>query len=144
MQVLMTPKKRLKLTISISATIIAVVHLLFPKINIDLITVALIALAIVPWLETLFKSVELPGGVKLEFQDLEKLEKEAKEVGLISSEDKTTQLQQNEMKQKYDFVEIAEKNQELALVSLRIEIEKRLREIAAKYCIDTNKYSVPD
>ena len=138
----MTAKKRLKLIISIVATLIAVAHLIFPKVSIDIITVVLIAIAIIPWLETLFKSVELPGGVKLEFKELEKIEKEAKKIGLISTEELTPKVENDKDKPKYYFVEIAEKNQELALVSLRIEIEKRLREIAAKYSIDTQRYSV--
>lgn len=120
----------------------AVAHLIFPNVSIDIITVVLIALAIIPWLETLFKSVELPGGVKLEFQELEKIEKEAKKIGLISTEEETETVEDDKDNPKYYFVEIAEINQELALVSLRIEIEKRLREIATKYSIDTQKYSV--
>lgn len=138
----MTAKKKIKLIISIVAAFIAFTHLIFPKVNIDIITVTLIALAIIPWLEPLFKSVELPGGVKLEFQELEKIEEEAKKVGLISVESVSTTSDENKDKSKYYFVEIAEKNQELALVSLRIEIEKMLREIATKYSIDTKKYSI--
>jgi uncharacterized protein YecT (DUF1311 family) len=138
----MTTKRKIKLTVTIAAGLIAVTHILFPKINIDVITVVLIALAIIPWLEPLFKSVELPGGLKLEFQELEKLKTEAEKVGLITPEKKETQIGTGETKTEYYFVEIAEKNQELALVSLRIEIEKRLREIATKYSIDTKKYSI--
>lgn len=138
----MTAKKKIKFIISIVAAFVAFAHLIFPKVNIDIITVTLIALAIIPWLEPLFKSVELPGGVKLEFQELEKIEEEAKKVGLISVEDVSATSEDNKDKSKYYFVEIAEKNQELALVSLRIEIEKRLREIATKYSIDTKKYSI--
>lgn len=138
----MTAKKKIKIIISIVAVFVAFAHLIFPKVNIDIITVTLIALAIIPWLEPLFKSVELPGGVKLEFQELEKIEEEAKKVGLISVEDVSKTTEENKDKSKYYFVEIAEKNQELALVSLRIEIEKRLREIATKYSIDSKKYSI--
>jgi uncharacterized protein YecT (DUF1311 family) len=136
----MTEKRKIKFIISMAAALVAIAHLIFPKVNIDIITVVLIAIAIVPWLEPLFKSVELPGGVKFEFQDLEKIKEEAKKVGLITTE--TVSTVSIEGKGKYYFVEIAEKNQALALVSLRIEIEKRLREIAAKYSIDTDKYSV--
>ena len=138
----MTSKKRTKFIISIVSTLTAIAHLIFLKVSIDIITVILIALAIIPWLETLFKSVELPGGVKLEFQELEKIEKEAKKIGLISSVEVTEKVEVNKNNPKYYFVEIAEKNQELALVNLRIEIEKRLREIATKYSIETQKYSV--
>lgn len=138
----MTTKRKIKLTITTVAVLIAATHIIFPIINIDLITVVLFALAIIPWLEPLFKSVELPGGLKLEFQDLQKLEDEAKKAGLIKPE---TQSENEVIKNEtapYSFVEIAEQNQELALVSLRIEIEKRLREIAAKYGIETKKFSI--
>lgn len=138
----MSAKKRIKVIISIVAAFVGFLHIIFPKVNIDIITVTLIALGIIPWLEPLFKSVELPGGVKLEFQELEKIEEEAKKVGLISVDDLLTKSEENIDKSKYYFVEIAEKNQELALVSLRIEIEKRLREIATKYSVDTKKYSI--
>lgn len=138
----MTTKRKIKLTITTVAVLMAVTHIIFPKINIDLITVVLIALAIVPWLEPLFKSVELPGGLKLEFHELEKIGTEAKKVGLIPNKQQEPQIKTKEEKPKYDFVEIAEKNQELALVSLRIEIETRLRKIATKYSIDTKKYSI--
>lgn len=138
----MTIKRKIKLTITSVAVLVAVTHIVFPKLNIDLIIVFLIALAIIPWLEPLFKSVELPGGLKLEFQELEKIKTEAEKVGLIPTEQKEPQNEAEDEKPKYYFVEIAEKNQELALVSLRIEIEKRLREIATKYSIDTKKYSI--
>ncbi|WP_175622945.1 lysozyme inhibitor LprI family protein [Chryseobacterium schmidteae] len=136
----MNAKKNVKFFISIGAILVAVTHLIFPKVQIDIITVVLIAIAIIPWLEPLFKSVELPGGVKFEFQELEKIKEEAKKIGLISAEEESKIIVGND--EKYYFVEIAEKNQGLALVSLRIEIEKSLREIATKYSIDTKKYSI--
>jgi hypothetical protein len=43
-------------------------HLVFPNIQIDQITVTLFIVAIVPWLSSIFKSLEFPGGGKLEFQ----------------------------------------------------------------------------
>lgn len=138
----MTTKQKIKLTITTVAVLIAATHIIFPKINIDVITVVLIALAIIPWLEPLFKSVELPGGLKLEFQDLQKLEDEAKKAGLIKPENEQTTETAKIETPSYPFVEIAAQNQELALVSLRIEIEKRLRDIAAKYGIQTKRFSI--
>lgn len=135
-------KSKIKLIVSIVAAVIAIAHIIFPKINIDLITVLLMAIAIIPWLELLFKSVELPGGLKLEFQDLQKLESEAKKAGLIKPEEQTGARRTDDVQATYPFVEVAEQNQELALVSLRIEIEKRLREIATKYGIETKKFSI--
>ncbi|KUG13794.1 hypothetical protein BEI02_03325 [Elizabethkingia sp. HvH-WGS333] len=133
----MKSKKTIKIIISITATIFIACHLIFPNLNIDLITVILFCLILIPWVEPLFKSVELPGGVKLEFQELEKIEKEAKEVGLIDEQQINVATSKN-----YDFIEIANTNQALALVGLRIEIEKKLREIANKYNLETQRLSV--
>ena len=60
----------LRLIISFVAISIAIVHLIFPSLKIDSITVALLLIATVPWLSPLLKSIELPGGLKVEFQEL--------------------------------------------------------------------------
>ncbi|WP_367754712.1 hypothetical protein [Flavobacterium sp. WC2430] len=134
-------KKNIKWTISVIAIILTLIHIIFPKLNIDLITVFLLALAIIPWLESLFKSVELPGGLKFEFQDLERIELEAKEAGLINNE-VSEKEEKDVYNYDYPFIELAKTNQSLALVSLRIEIEKRLRLIAEKYSVDANRNSM--
>lgn len=123
------------------AVSLAILHLIFPKINIDLITVSLLALAVIPWVETLFKSVELPGGLKLEFQELQKIEEEAQKVGLISFEDGKIEDDEEDVEKRL-FVELAEQNQELALVCLRLDIEKCLRDIALKYDLKTEKLGI--
>lgn len=124
-----------------AAASLAILHLLFSKINIDLITVSFLAIAVIPWVETLFKSVELPGGLKLEFQELRKIEAEAQKVGLISTEDVKNEGVEEEGEKRL-FVELAEQNQELALVSLRLDIEKCLRSIALKYDLKTEKLGI--
>lgn len=43
-------------------------HLVLPNIQIDQITVTLFVVAIIPWLSSIFKSLEFPGGGRLEFQ----------------------------------------------------------------------------
>jgi hypothetical protein len=119
---------------------VAGAHLFFPTAKIDMITVALLAMAIIPWLEPLFKSIGLPGGIQFEFQDLKKIETDAKNAGLITTDDRTNNESLKSL-QPATFIEIAEKNKDLALLSLRIEIEKRVREIAAVNKIDTGQYS---
>ncbi len=135
----MTTKQTLKIIITSVAILVAVAHVVFPAAKIDIITVALIAMSIIPWVEPLFKSVGLPGGLTFQFQDLEKIEVDAKKAGLI-----TTDNSNNEsvtILPKYDFIEIAEKDKSLALMSLRIEIEKKLRQLATVNKIDTGHYS---
>lgn len=134
-------KKIIKIIITVIGVSLAIAHLVLPDIKIDLITVFLIAIAVIPWIESLFKSVELPGGLKLEFQDLQRLELEAKESGLINKE--SEEIQNSEFENKnYTFIELAQSNPTLALVSLRIEIERRLRQIAEKYSVESRQYSM--
>lgn len=137
----MKSKQKVKVVVTLVAVSLAILHLIFPKINIDLITVSLLALAVIPWVETLFKSVELPGGLKLEFQELKKIEEEAQKVGLINSEDVKIEEDEEDVEKRL-FVELAEQNQELALVSLRLDIEKCLRDIALKYDLKTEKLGI--
>jgi hypothetical protein len=71
---------------------VALAHAIWPSARIDAATVALLVIAVVPWLAHLLhlapnlKSVELPGGVKLEFQpqsadeQKERLDESAEEV----------------------------------------------------------------
>ena len=137
----MTIKKRTQVFITISAILVGLIHLFFPNLKIDAIFITLIVIAIIPWLEPLLKSVELPGGLKVEFQDFKKLEDEAKKAGLIKS-DKDQEITEVKHSETYSFIEIAKQNEELALVGFRIEIEKRLRSLADKYSIESNRYSV--
>lgn len=53
---------------SIALTMI-IVHLLFPELRIDTVTVTLIIVAIAPWFIPYLSSLELPGGMKLEFNE---------------------------------------------------------------------------
>lgn len=140
----MTLKRKTQIFITISAIIVGIIHLFLPNLKIDAIFITMIIVAIIPWLEPLLKSVELPGGLKVEFQDLKRIEDEAKKAGLIKPENSNTtnEILHPANSETYSFIEIAEKNQELALVGFRIEVEKRLRSLADKYSIESNKFSI--
>jgi hypothetical protein len=135
----MTAKQTLKIIITITAIGLAVVHIIYPKINIDNITVILLGMALVPWVEPLFKSVMLPGGISFDFQELTTLEKDAKKAGLITLDNYNNESVS--LASEYEFLEIADKNPELALTSLRIEIEKKLRQLATSNNIHTANFS---
>lgn len=65
-------RRRLIATVvSLLALGVAVAHLVAPDLKIDNVTVALLVIAIVPWLRDLFTSIELPGGLRVEFRDVE-------------------------------------------------------------------------
>jgi hypothetical protein len=114
-----TSMKQLRQIISLGALLIALVHIIWPQLAIDAIALALIVIAILPWLAPLVKSLELPGGWKVEFQELQKAELRAESAGLLaevpSQEDAA-----------FSFQSIAVRDPNLALAGLRIEIEKRL------------------
>ncbi|MFP8960702.1 hypothetical protein ACLIYP_09080 [Streptomyces nanhaiensis] len=57
--------------VTCAATALALVHVLFPELSIDSTAVALLVIALVPWLGDLFHSIELPGGARLEYRRLE-------------------------------------------------------------------------
>lgn len=53
------------------AVAVAVTHVLAPDLKIDNVTVALLVVAVVPWLRDLLNSIELPGGFRVEFKAVE-------------------------------------------------------------------------
>jgi len=128
--------RRLQYGVTLCALLIALAHIIWPSLTIDAITVTLIFIALVPWLAPLFKSLELPGGWKIEFQDLERARTKADKAGLL------TAAPRNESERQYSFQLVAQEDPKLALAGLRIEIEKRLNEIAESNGINAGKASV--
>ena len=109
-----------KIVITSFAALFIVVHMLKPSLTIDGITIALFLIAILPWIINLIKSLELPGGVKVEIseKELSVTEKKIENAGLIS---KTTQKVKNKI-----LLPIYD-DPVITLAALRIEIEKRLK-----------------
>ena len=128
--------KTIQILISISAVIIAVIHLVWPNLSIDGITLFLFAVAIIPWVAPLFKSLEFPGGWKIEFQDLQKAKNEADKVGLLAPASEVAKTP------KYSFQTIADNDPNLALAGLRIEIEKRLQILAESNSVPVRKQGI--
>ena len=56
------------LCITATALLAGAVRLVWPALTIDSVTVALIVIAVVPWLAPIFKSLKIPGGLELEYQ----------------------------------------------------------------------------
>ena len=116
----------IQVVITVVASSLAILHSWFPSVTIDAITVTLLGIAVIPWLGPLFKSVEIPGGVKVEFQELEEVRKRVEESGLIAEPKKVRPMEEHE----YAFQAVVGNDSNLALAGLRIEIESRLREMA--------------
>ena len=76
---------RLRSWVTLGALTVALVHVVFPRLAIDAVALVLIVVAVVPWLAPLFKSVQIPGGWKVEFQELQAVAAKAGDAGLLSS-----------------------------------------------------------
>ena len=111
---------KVRACITAGAVLLAIIHAIWPDLKIDAVTLVLLGMAVVPWLAPLFKSLELPGGWKVEFQELKDVTDRAGKAGLVA--DESTVAAENE----FPFQLLASTDPNLALAGLRIEIEKRL------------------
>lgn len=120
----------LKVCISIGALIFIAIHIFFPDVNIDAITLGLLIVAVLPWLTSLIESAKFPGGWEVKFRDVQ------------AAGDKITKDEVGAPLSPPSYIQIAEQDPNLALVGLRIEIEKRLRALAAKENLDDQRKSL--
>ena len=65
----MVKQYRVHATITIVALFLAAIHLIFPGAKIDAVTLTLFAIAVLPWLGSIFRSVEFPGGLKVQYPE---------------------------------------------------------------------------
>lgn len=122
----MSKKTTIKIVITVVGLAVAISHVIWPDIKIDAITVTLIAISIIPWLEPLFKSIELPGWTKLEFKEqLEKVEEKAQEIWIDSIE-KSTSPEFDSLLSQID------ESPEQAFREFRVELEKSLRNLLVR------------
>ncbi len=126
---------QIRIAISIAAIAIAIIHISFPTLGIDTTALMLIGIAIFPWIFPILKSIEFPGGLKIEMADLQKLGNDAKESGLLERKKKPS-------KKAYPFELVTQVDPNLALAGLLIEIEKVLHKIAEKNSIKNSASSV--
>ena len=92
-------------------------------------------LGVLPWFQPLIKSLELPGGLKIELQDVKEATEKIESAREIPAPDHA--IQQDES---FSVIKnVAEQDPNLALVGIRIELEKRLRGIAQATDISTER-----
>lgn len=124
----------LKWIVTVGAIILAIVHFIRPDLTIDPVTLGLLIVAVLPWLSSLFKSLELPGGWKIEFQDVRAAGEKITGANPPPETERPTP--------RPAYLEIAGRDPNLALVGLGIEIERRLRALAERYNIDAQRASM--
>ena len=114
----------LRVVVTVILVLLAVLHLAYPKIEVDAFTGTALIAAAVLWLTPLVKSIEFPGGAKLEFPEVQKTEQDAEAAGLLASDAPP-------LSEHTQALLVQDPN--LALASLRIEIETTLREQASRF-----------
>ena len=107
------------------ALAVIVVREVWPKL-LDLTDLILIAVGLLPLLPSLIRSAEFPGGLKIEFSDVQRAGEKVIE-GIVPPAD--TEAARPTVKER------VEEDPNLALVRLRIEIERRLRTLAERHSI---------
>lgn len=122
----------LRVTITAAALIVLVLRAIWPKLRLDAISLGLLVVAALPWLAGLFESLEFPGGWKVSFR---KLEEAAASIPNTVAGDSTPE-------EPPSYLDIRDRDPNLALVGLRIEIEKRLRQIADHHGIESRNPSI--
>jgi hypothetical protein len=122
----MTSLKRLRQVVTLVALVLALAHVIFPSLAIDAITLGLLVISVIPWIAPLVKSFELPGGWKIELQEMQAATAKVRDAGLLSSGNE-------QLKAEHTFLQVAEADPNLALAGLRIEIERKLVALCEKH-----------
>jgi hypothetical protein len=120
---------RLSVLITAIGVVLAAGHVILPFVAIDGITVALLIAAVAPWLGHVFKAFEI-AGTRFEYRDLLRAEDEIARAGLVATATP---------KQTESLPPSANDDPLITLAALRIELEKRLRQIAKAEGIDLKK-----
>jgi hypothetical protein len=114
-----------KWIISLGALALLVARLIWPDAKVDAVAIGLFIVAILPWLANILESAKLPGGWEIKFRNLQRAGQQ-----VVSGTSAVSQTSQRAG----SFSEgIATSDPNLALVALRIEIERRLRAIAQQH-----------
>lgn len=116
--------RNIQISVTLGALAIALVHVVWPNLAIDSITIGLLVLAAIPWLAPLFKSLEFPGGWKFELREMAKTTERAEIAGLLDTPEKSA------LSTESAFQSLVNQDPNLALGALRSEIERRLVQLA--------------
>jgi hypothetical protein len=127
-------KQRAAITVAAGALIL--IRKVAPGL-LDLADLIIVAVALLPWLTGLIKKAELPGGIKIEFQEVQQAV--AKATAGDRGGDSVGERVAIYPDPLASHRQIFEHDPNLALVGLRIEIEKRLRAIAEREGLRTDR-----
>ena len=143
----------IKYLVAIGALALAGIHLIWPDLPIDATFILLLVIAIgsvaLPNIAPFLKSLELPGGLKIELRDAKAATEKA--IPLAARAEGKAELTRKVIRkaevEKHEPLEtlrrLAGTDPNLALVGFRIELEKRLLGLAERYQLDPRQKSLP-
>jgi hypothetical protein len=115
------------------AITLAILHILYPNLGIDAVLLSLIIIAALPWIIPYLKTLEMPGGFKIEFKDAKAATDKIISLKTEIKAKTSTSEVMLEVEDPFSTLRhIAETDPNLGLVGFRIEIEKRLLKLAEK------------
>jgi hypothetical protein len=124
----------LKALITVSAFAAIVLRIAYPDLKVDSVTLGLLIVGVLPWLSELIESAKFPGGWEVKFRDVTEA---GDKITASASPAASTQPQPQ-----YSFIAVAAQDPNLALVGLRIELEQRLRQLAAQHGFPNSKQTL--
>lgn len=124
-----------KALISLAALLLVVLHHVFPNVKPDATSLVLVVIGVLPWLTSVIKSLELPGGFKIELADVKSAAEKVKVDSStadqsVASGDSLGLLQQ-----------LVSADPNLVLVGIRIELERRLVTLAEAHNLNLRNRS---
>jgi hypothetical protein len=135
-------------TITIACGAAALVHTIWPNFKLDATYTVVLVIAALPWLAPVIKSIELPGGLKIELHELKEATQKVTSLPATTKTIEFTNARRpiGAAAQSPDpfalIREIASTDSTVGLVAFRIELERRLVLLAQKYQIDASRRGV--
>ncbi len=150
-----------RIAISAVAGVLLIVHLLVPQVKVDAAAIGLLVIASIPWLHNVFRSIDVSAtGIKVEYRDAKEAIEKAlgaaagpiasgrapietqPAAGPAPASSKGPVLRGVGPKTSWDEVLRTVDDPNMSLVALRIEIERRVRAVAQRLGLESQKVSL--
>jgi hypothetical protein len=136
-----------KVIITLAALSLAGAHVFLPAFEVDLILLMLVAFAALPWFARFIKAFEIPGVVKIDLAETKAATEKVTSANVLAGTAKLTlkahpaKIQGVRAKtESLEYLrEVFASDANLALVGFRIEIEKRVNELAERTGVERNR-----
>ena len=129
--------KLVSICISLICAFLIIVHAILPQFSIDNTTIALTIILIFPWLLPYIKTAKLPGGFEITTREVQEL-MEVTARSAIGTVTVAAHIQPHR-RPPPAYLMLYQTDPNLALASLRIDIERKLRTIATKRQFETRR-----